>query len=167
MSMDIDFELLEEKHGPGVMAVFNYYVENGFAAYPEQRLPEEFFGRFLEMTRGYPAYAMKKRDTGAVAGFCFLRPYHPFPTFRATAEITYFIAKEEVGKGIGAAALELLEGGAKKMGIRVILADISSLNQESISFHRKHGFSECGRFRRVGRKHGRDFDVVWMQKEIG
>jgi L-amino acid N-acyltransferase YncA len=23
--------------------------------------------------------------------------------------------------------------------------------------------SECGRFRRVGTKHGRDFDMVWMQ----
>ena len=167
METGIDFEPLDKKHGPEVMAIFNHYVENGFAAYPEQRLPEEFFARFLEMTRGYPAYAMIKRATGTVAGFCFLRPYHPFPTFRATAEITYFIAPAEVGRGIGAAALELLEAGARKMGIRVILADISSLNPGSISFHQRHGFCECGRFRGVGRKHGREFDVVWMQKEIG
>jgi hypothetical protein len=31
MTLDIDFEPLEGRHGPGVMAVFNYYVENGFA----------------------------------------------------------------------------------------------------------------------------------------
>lgn len=167
MAKDIAFEPLEKKHAPEVMAIFNHYVESGFAAYPERKLPEEFFGRFLEMTRGYPAFAVIKRGTGAAAGFCFLRPYHPFPTFRATAEITYFIAPEEVGRGIGAAALELLEVEAKKMGIGVILADISSLNPRSISFHLKHGFSECGRFRGVGRKHGQTFDVVWMQKEIG
>ncbi len=165
--MNIAFEPLAGEHGRDLMAIFNHYIENGFAAYPEQALPVEFFGRFLEMTRGYPAYAVRAQDTGVLVGFCFLRPYHPFPTFRATAEITYFIAPEATGKGIGAAALELLENEARKRGIRVILADISSRNPGSIAFHARHGFTECGRFRSIGRKRGCDFDVVWMQKEIG
>jgi len=42
-------------------------------------------------------------------------------------------------------------------------AHISSLNEGSIRFHLRHGFTECGRFRRVGRKRGQDFDMVWMQ----
>jgi len=35
-----------------------------------------------------------------------------------------------------------------------------------IEFHLKNGFRECGRFMKVGRKFGEDFDVVWMQKQL-
>jgi phosphinothricin acetyltransferase len=49
------------------------------------------------------------------------------------------------------------------MGVDTFLAHISSLNEGSIRFHLRHGFTECGRFRCVGRKRGHDFDMVWMQ----
>jgi len=55
---------------------------------------------------------------------------------------------------------------AKEKGISSILAGISSLNSVSLAFHKKRGFQECGRFQKIGRKWGQDFDVVWMQKII-
>jgi phosphinothricin acetyltransferase len=157
---------MTEKHGREVMDIFNYYVENSFAAYPEQKLPYEFFGKFLEMTRGYPAYVIKNNADGKVIGFCFLRAYNPMPIFRETAEISYFLDKDEAGKGIGKDALGLLEREGRKMGIKYILANISSRNDQSLHFHQKNGFIECGRFLNIGRKSGKDFDVVWMEKEI-
>ena len=54
--MNVRFEAMEEKHGAEVMEIFNYYVEHGFSAYPETRLPERFFDKFLEITKGYPAF---------------------------------------------------------------------------------------------------------------
>ena len=159
-----EFVKLGPEHEREVMDIFNYYIENSFSAYPETRLPYEFFGRFIEMTKGYPAYSMVLENK--VVGFCFIRAYNPFPTFRHTAEITYFIHKDHKGKGLGKKALDLLEKEASKMGISVILASISSLNFESINFHIKYGFSECGRFKSIGIKSGRYFDVVWMQKNI-
>jgi phosphinothricin acetyltransferase len=50
--------------------------------------------------------------------------------------------------------------------VETILASISSRNEGSLRFHRKHGFRECGCFEGVGRKFDQDFDVVWMQKRI-
>ncbi len=52
------------------------------------------------------------------------------------------------------------------MGVDSILAGMSSLNEAGLAFHARHGFAECGRFRGIGRKRGRDFDVVWMQRAI-
>lgn len=164
--MDIKFEPMTEEHGREVMDIFNYYVENSYAAYPEQSLPHQFFGMFLEMTRGYPAYVIKNNDSAKVVGFCFLRAYNPMPAFRETAEISYFLDKEEVGRGIGREALGLLEREGGKMGIKYILANISSRNKQSLDFHSKNGFAECGRFLNIGRKKGKNFDVVWMEKEI-
>jgi phosphinothricin acetyltransferase len=164
--MALLFEPLAEEHGKEVIDIYNYYIDNSFAAYFEERLPESFFARILEVTKGYPAKAIRDGGSGKIVGFCFLRAYHPLPAFRRTAEITYFIAKDAVGKGTGKEALKLLEKEAKDMGIEHILASISSFNDQSLGFHKRNGFTERGRFTDIGRKWGKSFSVVWMQKDI-
>lgn len=146
-----------------VMEIFNYYVENSFAAYPDRRIPNEFFDKLLQMSRGYPTVT-SKTDEGVFAGFGLLRPYNPMPAFFRTAEITYFLKPGYTGRGIGKLLLEYLLEKGKRQGINVVLANISSLNEDSIRFHLKNGFSECGRFREVGQKNGRTFDVLYFQK---
>jgi L-amino acid N-acyltransferase YncA len=161
---EIIFNDFDTKYQKEVMCIFNYYVGTSFAAYPENTLPESFFAKLQEMTTGYPAYVIKVGDE--VAGFCFLRPYSPFSTFKESAEITYFIKQDFTGRGIGKTVLDRLESDAAKMGIRNILASISSRNEQSIRFHEKHGFKQCGRLEATGKKFGEYFDVIWMQKRI-
>ena len=164
--MNLIFEKMTQDFSKEAMDIFNYYVENSFAAYPELKLPYEFYTKFLEMTKGYPAFIIKNKDDGKVVGFCFLRAYNPFPVFKETAEITYFLEKNEIGKGIGKKALNKLEEEAKKIGINKLLANISSENTTSIEFHKKNGFNECGRFHSIGKKKNKHFDVVWMEKTL-
>jgi L-amino acid N-acyltransferase YncA len=148
-----------------VIDIFNYYVENSFAAYPETKVPYEFFDMLLKMSDGYPR--VTARDKGSrVIGFGMLRAHNPMPTFSRVAEITYFIGPEHTGKGIGTSMLKYLVEEARKKNITSILASISSRNQRSIAFHEKNGFKECGRFQNIGRKNGEVFDVVWMQKML-
>ncbi|MDX2435876.1 MAG: GNAT family N-acetyltransferase [Acidobacteriota bacterium] len=52
----------------------------------------------------------------------------------------------------------------RRLGITNFLAHISSGNEGSIRFHARHGFTECGRFLKVGEKAGRTFDMVWTQR---
>ncbi len=164
--MNYIFEELGEKHKKPVIDIYNHYIDNSFAAYPEQKVPYEFYGMMLEKTMDYPAYAIVNTSIDKVVGFCYLKMYHPFSAFKETAEITYFIEPLEVGKGVGKLALNLLEEKAKEKGVRQILASISSKNEQSLIFHLKNGFKECGRFINVGKKKGEHFDNVWMQKSI-
>jgi phosphinothricin acetyltransferase len=157
---------MTEAYGREVMDIINYYIENTFAAYPESRLPYEFYERFLGMTFGYPAYVIKDKDSREVMGFCMLRAYNPFPVFKESAEISYFLKKDVVGRGIGKLALDKLVEEARGMGIKTLLASISSQNAPSLRFHEKHGFRQCGLFSQVGKKKGIYFDVIWMQKDI-
>jgi len=148
-----------------VMEIFNHYIENSFAAYPETRLPEQAFDMLLQLSKGYPAGTARDRQ-GNVVGFGMLRAHHPMPVFSRTAEAAYFIHPEHTGKGLGSLLLAHLEQGAAEKGVTSILASISSLNPGSVNFHLKNGFFECGRFRNVGIKMGREFDTVWMQKML-
>lgn len=161
--MEFKFTPISPADREGIIDTFNYYIEHSFAAYPENKVPYEFFGFFLHAISGYPN-AVVKDENKTLLGFCMLRPHSPMPTFSGTAEISYFISPEYTGKGIGSTMMEYLLSGAREKGLHCILANISSLNEGSIRFHSQHGFSECGRFREAGKKNGKFFDTVWMQK---
>lgn len=164
--MSYAFAPLAEEHRLPVVDIFNHYIANSFAAYLEEPVGYEFYDMLLAAARaGYPALAALA-PAGQVAGFGLLRPWHPLTSFRRTAEISYFLAPSHTRQGLGGTLLDLLHAGGRAMGVDNLLASISSLNQPSLDFHAGHGFVECGRFVRVGRKLGRDFDVVWMQKFI-
>jgi phosphinothricin acetyltransferase len=163
--MEYTLKPLSENDRTAVVDIFNYFIENSFATYPERKVPYEVFDRFVAEIGDYPAVAAKS-EMGETVGFGFLRPYHHAETFRRTAKITYFILPEHTGKGLGTRILEHFIEKAEERDIDIFLASISSLNEQSLAFHKKHGFVECGRFREIGIKKGKPFDMVWMQKML-
>jgi len=163
--MNYSLESMTEEHRVPVIDIFNTYIQNSFAAYPEAKVRYDFYDRLLEITKGYPALIAKSGE-GEVVGFAFLHPFHFASTFRRTAEITYFILPQHTRRGLGKTALDRLAEAGRALGVDRLLASISSLNKESLRFHRKYGFQECGRFPEVGTKFGENFDVVWMVRRI-
>ncbi|RDU24137.1 GNAT family N-acetyltransferase [Anaerosacchariphilus polymeriproducens] len=164
--MNIVFEKMNEKHKKGIMTVFNYYVENSTSAFPSEALPDQFYAMLLKKLEGYPAYALIDTDKDTVVGFCKLSAYNTCPTFVKTACLTYFIAPEYTGKGLGSNCLSKLECDAKQMNIEHLISEISSENSGSISFHKNHGFTVAGELHNVGEKLNRKFGIVYMEKSI-
>lgn len=117
-----------------IIDIFNFYVENSFAAYPEKILPYEFFDTLLNICQGYPN-ATAKDISSEVAGFGMLRPYNPMPVFPGQPKITYFIKPGFIGHGIGRTLLDYLVDEGRKKWITSIIAGISSLKEGSIRFH--------------------------------
>ena len=162
--MKTTFRPMSFEHCEGIMNIYNWYIENSLAAYPDTIKSNDYFSYCMNATKGYPAYTIFDNDE--IVGFCFFRPYLPHSTFRETAEITYFIKENYTGKGLGKLALDKLEEDAKAADIKYILASISSENLHSLSFHLKNNFRECGRFGKIITKNGKQFDIVWMQKNL-
>lgn len=143
-------------------AIFNHYVEHSFAAYPDRPVDGTFFDFMKKIIYGDAFFVMEQKEK--IIGFAFLKRYHPYPAFNRVAEVGYFILPEYARKGLGTRLLQKLEDTARNMEIDTLLANVSSLNPPSLAFHKKHGFRECGRFKQISRKFGRDIDIVWMQK---
>jgi phosphinothricin acetyltransferase len=163
--MEYHFEEITQKDRKPIVDICNYYIEHSYAAYPSVKVGYDFFDMLLKLIKGYPAITIKT-DSGRTVGFGFIRPANPADSFRGAAEISYFLLPEHTRKGIGKTILDYLVDEARKMNIYTILASISSLNEESINFHLKYGFTECGRFHKIGNKFGKEFDVVWMQMMV-
>ena len=163
--MKCKLEKMKRQHGEAVIDVFNYFVTNSYAAYTDEIVGYEFFDVFSRMAHGYPSVVVKD-DGGEIVGFAFMSAFHFAQSFGKTAGISYFILPSHTRQGVGKAILDRFEEQAKEMGVESLLANISSLNPDSLSFHEKNGFEECGRFRDVGTKFGKNFDMIWMQKRL-
>lgn len=50
--MKIRIKPLTKNNQTEVIDIFNYFVENSFAAYPEDKLPHEYFDNLLKMGLG-------------------------------------------------------------------------------------------------------------------
>jgi len=146
-----------------IIDIFNHYIETSFAAFPDHPMPYEAFDVIMNRCKGFPTIAAKD-ETGNVIGFGLLHAYNPFPVFSHTAELTYFIRPEWTGRGIGTMILSCLCRKAREKGITTVLASISSLNDQSLRFHTRKGFTQCGCFSNVGRKKDITFDIIYMQK---
>ena len=66
------FEPMLPEHQNSVIDIFNYYVENSFAAYPESKVPYDVFDIFLEMSDGYPTITLKD-EIGEIRSINFHR----------------------------------------------------------------------------------------------
>jgi phosphinothricin acetyltransferase len=162
MADKITIREMQESDGDAVMKIFNHYAAATFAAYPEGPLPPQFFVPLREGALS----AIVLEDDGGIAGFGLLKPFLPFPSFRKTGMLTYFLAPEVTGKGFGSRLLERLSEDAKMKGMTMLVANMSSKNEASIGFHKRHGFSEAGNLAGVGEKFGQTFGVLWMQKAV-
>jgi len=161
--MQYSISPISDEDRESIIDIFNYYIENSFAAYPENKLPYEAFEMLLQTSNDLPTGSIKDQK-GKLVGFGMLRKHNPMPAFSQTAEVTYFIHPDYTGKGLGKMLIDYLIKGAIEKGITNILANISSLNPISIKFHQKSGFIKCGQFKRVGKKKDQEFDTIWMKK---
>lgn len=145
-----------------ITRIFNHYVRRSFAAFPDREVGRPFIRELLEQAMDYGCYAVEMDR--AVIGFGMVRPLYPFPNLAAAGEVSYFICPGFTGRGIGTRLVGALETRARELGMTSLVARVSSRNRMSIRFHRKAGFSTCGRIRGIGTKFGKAFDVVIFQK---
>jgi L-amino acid N-acyltransferase YncA len=147
---------------PGIAAIFNHFVRRSFAAFPDRELETPVIRELLEQSRPFGCYVVVG-DRGMV-GFGMVRPFYPFPNLMAAGEVSYFLCPGFTGRGAGTRLLGVLAARAGQLGMTSLIARVSSRNRRSIRFHRKNGFTLCGRIRAVGTKFGKSFDVVILQR---
>ncbi len=165
MMISYGIRKVRDQDDEAIIKIFNYYVENSFAAYPDSPVPLQAFALLKSQVKNDGFY-VAETDEGMVVGFALLKHFIPMKSFSHSAEVSYFLDKAHTGNGLGSALLSTLEENAMSIGVKTLLASISSKNEQSIRFHEKHGFKLCGKLQNVGKKLDQYFDILWMQKDI-
>ncbi|MCH7965159.1 MAG: N-acetyltransferase [Bacteroidetes bacterium] len=162
MNNEVIIRSKKEEDREKVLEVVNSFVKDSFAAYSD-----EYYSSSIVDEWSNKAKVFLVLETGnKVVGFGFVASYKPFKSCNHVGVLTYFILPEYTGKGLGTKLFNQLISKGKDLGITNYLAHISSRNEQSLNFHKKHGFQEVGRFKDMSVKLGESIDMVWVQKQF-
>jgi phosphinothricin acetyltransferase len=156
---------------PGDLAriteIYNHYVVTTpitFDVAPFR--PEERAGWFAQFgARGRHRLLVAERG-GRVIGYAGTMQYKPKPAYETSVEVTIYVEEGATGGGVGPKLYEALFASIAGEDVHRALAGITLPNPRSIALHERFGFEPVGTYHEVGRKLGRYWDVVWMQKRL-
>jgi phosphinothricin acetyltransferase len=148
--------------GPGdaeaLRSIWNHVIRTSTATFTTVEKTPEDIGRLLA---DRPVLVLE-----GGRGFATYGPFRSGPGYAHVAELTILLAPEATGQGFGAALLGALEEHARGQGLRVLVAAICAENAAALALHRKCGFEKTAYMPGLGRKFGRDLDLVLMQKNL-
>ncbi|PWV81947.1 phosphinothricin acetyltransferase [Prauserella marina] len=151
-----------------IAEIYAHYVTTSLSTF-ELQPPDhpEWERRFAAIT-GAALPFLVAECAGIVAGYAYCGRWKPRPAYEHTVEDSIYLAPQATGKGIGGTLLDTLLDACADRGIREVIAVIADSGDDaSLRLHRGRGFTEAGRLRGVGLKHGHLVDTLLLQRSLG
>ena len=152
--------------------IYGYYVANTAVSF--EYVPpaaEEFRGRITHILQKYPYIAALSGEK--IIGYAYAREFVGRAACEHCVEVSVYIAHDRRRSGAGRALYEEMERRLGDMGILNVYASIAYADEEdeylshdSANFHERMGYAQVARFHRCGRKFGRWYDLIWVEKFI-
>ncbi len=133
----------------------------------------EMARRMETVQRKYPWLVATETD-GTVMGYAYASPFKERAAYQWAVETSIYVKMNQRGCGVGRLLHEALEEALRQQGILNMNACISYVEPEdeyltldSVHFHERMGYTQVAHFHLCGRKFGRWYDMIWMEKLIG
>ena len=153
---------IEPKDYQQVCDIYNHYVLTTTASFEIDPVSlEEMERRVQEFTPTHP-WLVYEQD-GKVIGFAYASKWRPRPAYRFTSEVTIYLDKEHLSKGIGKQLYKELFRQLKELGMHSMIATIALPNGKSQALHESFGFKQVARFKDMGYKLDQWIDVGYWQ----
>lgn len=157
---------------PQLLAVYAPYVRDTAITF-EYEVPgvEEFAERVATTLRRHP-YLVAVEAVGTeggerIVGYAYAGPFHARPAYDWAVETSIYVDQQARGRRVGTRLLDALEDVLAAQGVTNAEACIAVPDQGgSVGFHERRGYRMVGHFEKCGFKHGRWWDMVWMEHLI-
>ena len=103
---------------------------------------------------------------GSVVGYAYGGRFNARAAYRWSAEVSVYVDASQHRRGVGRALYRELIDALKDAGFCTLCAGITQPNQASNALHEALGFVPVGTYTRIGFKHGRWHDVLWMKLDL-
>ena len=148
-------------------AIYNHYVRETAITFDLEPYTDEkrrpWLREFSDAGR-YQLFVAER--AGAVVGYACTRRFRDKAAYDTTLETSVYLAPEACGQGLGRALYERLFAALDAVDAHRLIAGITLPNEASVALHERFGFTPVGVMREVGRKLGRYWDVLWMDRDL-
>ena len=157
-----------EEDLPAIQAIYAHYVlETAITfdiAVPTLTERRSWFSHFAPSGR-HQLFVAEAR--GAVVGYACTRPFRDKAAYDPTVETSVYLSEAARGSGLGRRLYAQLFAALEDEDVHLAVAGITLPNDASVALHERFGFARVGVMREVGRKLGRFWDVLWMERPLG
>ncbi len=153
---------------PRITEIHNHYVVNTHITFDIHPFtPEQRVTWFQEHSVG-GRYRMLVAETpdARLLGYATTGRFRTKAAYDTTVEVSIACAPQAARQRIGTQLYEALFKLIASEDVNRIVAGIAQPNEASNALHKKFGFKQIGTFTAVGRKFGKYWDVMWMEKPI-
>ncbi len=153
---------------PSLTAIRNHYIVNTHITFDtEPYLPENCAAWFEEHSDGKRYRTMTACEpAGNVVGYAATGPFRTKRAYETTVEVSIACLPGATGRGLGSLLYTALFEAIANEDIHRIVAGIAQPNAASNALHRRFGFTPVGTFSEVGRKFGKYWDVIWLERPL-
>jgi phosphinothricin acetyltransferase len=125
----------------------------------------EWFTHYA-VTGRYRLLVTVEREGGAVLGYATSSRFRDRPAYATSVETSVYVHPRSRGHGVGSALYRALFDQLRGEDVHRAFAGIAVPNDPSVALHERFGFRVVGTYTEVGRKFGRYWDVLWMEKAL-
>ena len=150
------------------LKIYNYFIENSFSNFEEQKLSKSAFNLLLrKIKKNKLPFIIAIKDNNVI-GLAFVNKFREKSGYRFSYEHSIYVDPTFINKGYGNKVLkELLKICKKIAKIKNLIAVIGGKNNfASIKIHKKNGFEYIGTLKKAGFKKNRWIDSIYMQKRL-
>jgi phosphinothricin acetyltransferase len=150
---------------PRLTAIYNHYVRETAITFDVEPVSVEQRRRWLEehAATGRHQLLVAELD-GDPVGYAGTGPFRVKRAYETTVEMSVYLDPRYTGRGLGAALYRALLARLEREDVHRALAAITLPNPASIALHERFGFRRVAHFGENGRKFGRYWDVVWLER---
>ncbi|MEL7473786.1 MAG: N-acetyltransferase family protein, partial [Planctomycetota bacterium] len=158
----------EARDASGIAEILNWELVHGVAHFGEvPEPPDEVERQFHAEAHKYPWLVAVDFASDDVIGIARARPSKTRHGYDWTAEVSVYVRRDRLGKGVGRALYAALFPELERRGFRCLIAGMTLPNPASKALHESFGMRSIGVFPKVGHKHGVWRDVEYFSVHLG
>jgi L-amino acid N-acyltransferase YncA len=148
-----------------LLAVYRPWVEASTVSFEYEAPTVAAFAARIERCLSAWTWLVAELD-GECVGYAYGGSHRERAGYRWSVETSAYLRADQHGRGLGSALYTRLLDDLTALGYCNAYAGITLPNDASLALHRRMGFTDIGRFERIGWKNGAWHDVAWLQRRL-
>ncbi len=164
---DVTIRWAVESDIPQINEIYNHYIRETPITFDIEEKTDADSAYWLQKlgTSGrHQCFVAARGD--AILGWACSGAYRPKAAYETSVEVSVYLAPVAGGRGLGTTLYTRLFKALEGEDVHRALAGVTLPNAASLALHKRFGFTEVGTYSGVGRKFGKYWDVMWLEKQL-